>query len=178
MARSSGVRAAVAAAAAMSVLAAAACSTIPRYDAAQDVHAFLVAVRDGDREAFERHVDRDALKLQMRSRFISETAGAGRGSGLATLAVAVAAPLANLAVDALVRPDTFRAAAIRLGYDPARPIPSALQMTPFIKPLGDGAACVTETHGGPCVFDFRNEAGVWRLSGYEGPLETGKLRGR
>lgn len=158
------------------VLAAAACSTIPRYDAAQDVHAFLVAVRDGDRAAFDRHVDRDALKLQLRSRFIAETSARAQGGPLATVGAAVAAPLANLAVDLLVRPDTFRAAAIRLGYDPAKPIPSALQITPFIKPLGDGAACVTETHGGPCVLDFRNEAGVWKLSGYEGKLPAPRSR--
>ena len=160
---------------ACAVLAAAACSTIPRYDAAQDVHAFLVAVRDNDRAAFERHVDRDALKLQLRSRLIAETARGRSGSDtVATLGAALAAPLVNLAVDTLVRPDTFRAAALRLGYDPARPIPSALQITPFVKPLGDGAACVTETHGGPCVLDFRNEEGVWKLSGYEGKLELGK----
>ena len=163
---------------ALAVLAAAACSTIPRYEAADDIHTFLVSIRDNDRATFDRHVDKDALKLQLRSRLIAETDLGKRSTGAAaTLGVALAAPLVNLAVDALVRPDTFRAAAIRLGYRPAQAVPSTLQITPLVKPLGDGAACLTERHGGPCLFDFRNEGGVWRLTGYEGKLELSR-RGR
>jgi hypothetical protein len=37
------------------------CASVQTFDAARDVHAFLVAVRDGDRAAFDAHVDRPAL---------------------------------------------------------------------------------------------------------------------
>ena len=40
----------------------AACATVPKFEAAGDIHAFLVAIRDGDRESFDAHVDRQALK--------------------------------------------------------------------------------------------------------------------
>ena len=39
-----------------------ACSTIPRYEAANDIHTFLISIRDGDRSTFDQHVDRPALK--------------------------------------------------------------------------------------------------------------------
>ena len=145
---------------AAALVALAGCAGVPRYSAAQDVHAFLLAVRDGDR----------ALKLQLRSRLI---AAAGRGEawpGLASASAALAAPLVDVAVDAFVRPDVFRAQALRLGYDPARPIPGSLEIAALVRPLGAGRACVATERGGPCVFDFNDEGGIWRLTGYEGPL--------
>ena len=148
------------------------CATLPRYGASQDIHAFLVAVRDGDRAGFEAHLDRPALKTQLRSRLIAE-AGARGGSGWAAAGAALAAPLVDVAVDALVRPDVFRAEAIRLGYDPAKPLPSALAIATRVRPVGDGRVCVEAAPGGPCVFDFNDEGGVWRLTGYEGPLARG-----
>lgn len=164
-----------AAVAAACLAAAAACSTIPRIEAANDIHAFLIAVRDGDKAGFEAHLDRQALKQQLRSRLIAEASARPDDGGLKALGASMIAPLVNLAVDTLVRVDTFRAAALRVGYDPNRPIPSTLQLTPLVKPLGDGAVCVTERHGGPCLFDFRKEEGVWKLTGYEGRIDLGKL---
>lgn len=157
------------------LLAGAACSTIPRLEAANDIHAFLVAIRNGDKAAFDAHVDRQALKEQLRSRLIAEAAARPGAGGAAALGASLVAPLVNLAVDTLVRVDTFRAAALRIGYDPNKPIPSTLQLTPLVKPLGDGAVCVTESHGGPCVLDFRDEGGVWKLTGYEGRIDLAKL---
>ena len=129
-----------------------------------------MAVRDGDRAGFEAHVDRPALKLQLRSRVIAQVAGTRGGSGLALAGAAVAGPLVDLAMDALVRPEVFRAEAIRLGYDPARPLPGAFALAALVRPLGDGRVCVTDGRSGACVFDFDDEGGMWRLTGYEGPL--------
>ena len=160
---------------ALTGLAAAACSTVPRLEAASDVHAFLVAVRDGDRAQFDAHVDRPALKVQLRSRVLGDTARANGEGSLATLGAALAGPLVDAGVDALVQPEVFRAEAVRLGYDPNKPIPSTLALSQVVRPLGDGRVCVTTARGGPCVFDFNDEAGTWRLTGYEGPL---RLPGR
>lgn len=161
--------------AALIALAAASCSTVPRIEAANDIHAFLIAVRDGDKAGFEAHLDRHALKEQLRSRLIAEAAAQPSDGGAKAFGASLIAPLVNLAVDTLVRVDTFRAAALRVGYDPNRPLPSTLQLTPLVKPLGDGAVCVTEKHGGPCLFDFRKEADVWKLTGYEGRIDLGRL---
>ena len=150
--------------------AATACATVPRYTAASDIHAFLVAVRDGDRAGFDAHVDRAALKTQLRSRLLAETAQAQGGAILATLGAMLGGPLVDVAVDVLVRPEVFRAQALRMGYDPSQPIPGVFAIATRVKPLGDGRACVVAKPKGPCVFDFTDEQGVWRLSGYEGPL--------
>ena len=150
--------------------AAPACATVPRYTAANDIHAFLVAVRDGDRAGFDAHVDRTALKTQLRSRLLAETARAQGGASLATLGALIGGPLVDVAVDVLVRPEVFRAQALRMGYDPAQPLPGVFAVATRVKPLGDGRACVVAKPQGPCVFDFTDEGGVWRLSGYEGPL--------
>ncbi len=152
-------------------LVASGCATVPRLSAANDIHAFLVAVRNGDREGFDAHVDRGALKTQLRSRVLGETARASGTGSWATLGAALAGPLVDVAVDALVQPAVFRAEAVRLGYDPARPIPSTLALAALVRPVGDGRVCVTTAHGGPCVFDFDDEGGAWRLTGYEGPLK-------
>lgn len=146
-----------------------ACATVPRLHAADDVHGLLVAVRDADRAAFEAHVDRAALKTQLKSRLIAD---AGRSGGdAAALGVVLIGPLVDIGVEALVRPQVFRAQALRLGYDPARPLPGVLAIASLVRPLGDGRACVSETRGGPCVLDFTDEDGTYRLSGYEGPLD-------
>ena len=160
------------------VLGAAACATVPRLHAADDVHALLVSVRDGDRAAFDAHVDKAALKTQLKSRVIAE---AGRGGGdAAAFGAVLAGPLVDLGVEALVRPQVFRAEALRLGYDPNTPLPGVLAVAALVRPLGDGRACVSERRGGPCVLSFTDEDGTYRLSGYEGPLDrlTGRAGGR
>ena len=48
------------------------CATAQRYDAAADVHALLVSIRDNDKAAFEAHVDRPALKRQIEGRMMAE----------------------------------------------------------------------------------------------------------
>ncbi len=150
------------------------CATVPRLHAADDVHALLVAVRNGDRAAFDAHVDRAALKTQLKSRLIAE-AGA-RGGDAAAFGAILAGPLVDAGVEALVRPQVFRAEAVRLGYDPERPLPGVLAVAALVRPLGDGRACVSERRGGPCVMSFTDEDGVYRLSGYDGPLNRAALR--
>lgn len=145
------------------------CATVPRLRAADDVHALLLSVRDGDRAAFEAHLDRPALKAQLKSRLIVE--GAKRGGDWAAVGVSLVGPLVDVGVDVLVRPDTFRAEAIRLGYDPNTAVPSSLAVAALVKPLGGGRACVQERRGGPCVLSFVEREGVYRLAGYEGPLD-------
>ena len=145
-----------------------ACATVERYDAASDVRELLVAVRDGDRAAFDRHVDRPALKANLRARVLAATAGRhGMESREAALAL-LAGPLMDAAVDALVRPQVFKAAAELAGYGPETSIPGALVITREVKPLGPDRACAMIR--GRCAFIFKREDGVWRLIDFEGDL--------
>jgi ABC-type amino acid transport substrate-binding protein len=155
----------------------AACATVPRFEAAGDIHAFLVSIRDGDQQTFDRHVDRPALKAQLKSRLIASESEAHGAGSLQALGAVLAGPLVDVGVDALVQPQTFRAVALQLGYAPDRPIPNQLQISAFLKLIGDGEVCVVTRHDGPCTLVFRNEDGTWRLIGYEGDI--GRLmRGR
>ena len=159
-------------------LALAACATVPKFEAAGDIHAFLVAIRDGDQQGFDAHVDRPALKTQLKSRLIADQAQSHGNASWQALGAVLAGPLVDVGVDALVQPQTFRAVAIRLGYAPDRPIPNRLQIDAFLRAIGDGSVCVVTRRDGPCTLVFRNEDGVWRLVGYEGDigrLNRGKL---
>jgi hypothetical protein len=149
------------------------CATVPRFEAAGDIRAFLVAIRDGDRAGFDAHVDRGALAAQLKSRLMGEEArahGAGSWQALGALA---AGPLVDVGVQALVQPETFRAAAVALGYSPDRPLPSRLEIDADLRAIGDGEVCVVTRRDGPCTLVFRNEDGTWRLVGYEG--DVGRL---
>jgi hypothetical protein len=151
------------------------CSTIPRYEAANDIHAFLVSIRDGDRPAFDAHVDKPALKTNLKARVMSETAHQDKLAGLATL---LAGPLLNLAVDAAMRPEVFKLIATDYGYDAQQPLPNTLVIAQYVRPLDGGRACVTTKAKGSCVFIFKNEDGTWKLIDFEGHigLDKGKLR--
>jgi hypothetical protein len=159
-------------AAACAALLLSACVTGPRADAADDIHAFLVSIRDGDRQTFEAHVDREALKTQLRARVMAEsaTANPSGAASLQALGAFLAGPVVDVAVDALLRPEVFRAVAEMRGYSADTPIPGRFAIAQFVKPLGAGAVCVVQSRGGPCLLDFKNEAGIWRLTGFEGDL--------
>ena len=148
----------------------AACATVPRCEAAGDIRAFLVAIRDGDQTGFDAHVDRPALKAQLKSRLIADQAAAHGEASLQALGAILAGPLVDVGVDTLVQPETFRAEALRLGYAPDRPLPNRLEITSALRQIDPGRVCVVTRQDGPCTLVFRDEDGVWRLIGYEGPL--------
>jgi len=149
---------------------AAACTTVPRFEAAGDIHEFLVAIRDGDQARFDAHVDRPALKAQLKSRLIAGQAEAHGDTSWQALGAALAGPLVDLGVDAYVQPQTFRAVALRLGYAPDKPIPGQIAIASSLKSIGDGDVCVVTKKDGPCTLVFKDESGVWKLIGYEGDL--------
>ena len=152
----------------------AACATVPRFEAAGDIHAFLTAIRDGDQQRFDAYVDRPALKTQLKSRLIADQAARHGNDSWQALGAVLAGPLVDVGVDALVQPSSFRAIAIRLGYAPDQPIPNRLQIDAFLRAIGDGSVCVVTRRDGPCTLVFHDEDGVWRLVGYEGDI--GRLR--
>jgi hypothetical protein len=154
----------------LAISALAACATVPRFEAAGDIHAFLVAIRDGDQARFDAHVDRAALKAQLKSRLLADQSAAHGADSWQAVGALLAGPLVDVGVDAFVQPETFRAVALRVGYAPDRPIPNQFQISAFLRYTGDGQVCVFTRHDGPCTLVFRDEAGTWKLVGYEGDL--------
>jgi len=152
-----------------------ACAGTERFDAASDIHAFLVSIRDGDAAGFDAHVDRPALKTQLRARLMAEAAIGSKAAGTRLLVAAIGRPVMDVVVDQLVQPDVFLAVAELYGYSPDAPPPGRLIIAKALKPLDAGRVCVTRSPGGACVLVFRNEDGVWRLVGFEG--DPGLLKG-
>jgi hypothetical protein len=160
----------------IATLALSACASVQRYDAATDVHALLVSIRDNDRQTFEAHVDRPALERQIEVRLAAETRRRTDSAGLGALGALLAQPLAQLAGDALIQPRVFRAVAEYYGYDPAKPIPGPLALSSVLKPMGDGRVCANRSKTGPCLLVFTQEGPNWRLSSFEGELSELRLK--
>lgn len=156
----------------------AACATASRLDAASDVHALLVAIRDEDRTAFDARVDREALKAEIASRLARETSRLKiEGLDLGRLGAVAAPALANFAGDALIQPRVFRQVAEAYGYSRDKPLPGTVAIASRLKAMPDGRVCATVEKDGPCVLIFtRNAEGRWRLSGFEGDLSSLKIR--
>jgi hypothetical protein len=152
------------------------CATTARYDAAGDVHALLVAIRDNDRVAFDRHVDRRALKNNLESRVMREVGRREMDDGARAMAAILAPGLADVAVEAFLRPEAFRAAASYYGYTPDQPLPNRIAIGSALRYRDDGSVCATRKKDGPCLLVFARRDGVWKLSGFEGDLAD--LRGK
>lgn len=143
-----------------------ACATVDRYDAAGDVHALLTAIRDRDRAAFDARVDRQALKYEIEARLMDETRKAKVDDKWAAVASLLAGPAADIAGEALIRPETFRAAANYYGYTPDKPLPNRVAIASMLRPAGDGRVCAAKKDG-PCMLTFTREGSTWRLSGFD-----------
>jgi hypothetical protein len=152
----------------------ASCASVRKLDAASDVHALLISIRDNDQAAFDAHVDREALKAEIERRLVAE---GSKDKRLGDLAALLAPSLAELAGEALVQPEVFRAVAEHYGYTPRTKIPGAVAISQMLKPLDDGRICATRSKGGPCLLYFtKGPDDRWRLSGFEGEVKDFELR--
>jgi hypothetical protein len=149
-----------------------ACATAQKLDAASDVHALLVSIRDNDKATFDAHVDRAALKREIQARLVAEGQKDQRFSGVAAL---LAPGLAELAGETLVQPQVFRLVAERYGYTPETTIPNPVVISQTLKPLPDGRVCATRSKDGPCLLTFSKIEGTWKLTGFEGGLSELRL---
>lgn len=154
------------------------CATTRQLSAAGDVHALLVAIRDDDRAAFDAHVDRRALEAEMQAVMVERSRDAGLGDGAAGLGLLLSGPLARAAGGVLIRPEVFRAVADYYGYRPDTPIPGSLSLALALTSLPDGRMCAKGRKGGACLLTFADEAGVWKLVGFDaGEVLAGRKGG-
>jgi hypothetical protein len=154
--------------AALASFAAVSCAGVDRYDAAGDVHAFLISIRNDDAQTFNAHVDRPALKEQLRARLMAQATKRGGAAG--ALTALLARPLVGVAVDALVQPDVFLLVAEGLGYTPDAPIPNRVLIAAALRRIDSDHVCAPIKRDGPCVLVFRREDDVWRLIDFNGDL--------
>ena len=151
-----------------------ACSTTQRLDAAGDVHALLISIRDDDQAAFEAHIDRPALRAELQARLVERAGRSDRTGNLSSMAAVFAGPIAEAATNAILRPRVFRAVAEYYGYRADQPIPGPLVIAGQLKALPDGRVCATRGARGPCLVTFARSDGAWRLVSFDG--EASMLR--
>ena len=150
-----------------------ACASVQRLDAANDVHALLVSIRDNDSAAFDAHVDHDALKRELSAKLADRIGKDDRMKGLARL---LGPSVIDFADQALVQPKTFRTVAEQYGYKSDTKIPSAVAIAAALKTLPDGRVCATKKKGGTCVLTFTKENGAWKLTSFDGDFSTLRLK--
>lgn len=152
-----------------------ACATTERIDAAADVHAFLVSVRNDDKSSFERYVDRRALTQSLEMRIQVEASRPDTPKEMRLVALALAGPAAKVIEQTLIRPSVFRLVAVNLGYTPDRPLPKTLDIAGGLRYLEDGRVCAAKSKQGPCLLTFAREVDTWRLVSIDAPLKDLKL---
>jgi len=143
---------------ALAALALCACGVDVKMDAAQDVHAFFKAVQADDRAGFQRHVDRAALRSNLKS----QLGGAVAGEQGAMLGAILSGSAGDRMVDQMITPETFRIAWRQSGVSPDK-VPSAAELAVVLKKLGDTRTCLPQGRGGDCVMTFEKQGEVWRL---------------
>src|SRR5689334_9461766 len=126
----------------------ASCASVQRLDAASDVHALLLSIRDGDQAAFDAHVDRLALQREIQGRMMAK---AGKDRTARGVAAVFGPALSRLAGDFLIQPEVFRLVAEHYGYDRRTRIPPPVALAQALKPLPDGRVCATRGKNGPCL---------------------------
>ena len=150
-----------------------ACATAQRLDAAGDVHALLISIRDDDQATFDAHVDRPALKQELQAKLEQRIGSDKRLKGIAAM---LGPSLVDFAGDTLVQPRVFRTVAEHYGYTDQTRIPSQVELAAALKPLPDGRVCAVTKKDGPCMLMFSKENGVWKLTGFEGDAAMLRLK--
>ena len=154
-------------------LALAACATAEKLGAANDVHALLIAIRDNDGRTFDAHVDHEALKKELQAAVEQQIS---RNKDLKGLASLLGPSAIDFADAALVQPKTFRLVAEQYGYKPDTKIPNPIVIAQALKQLPDGTVCATKGKNGPCMLVFAKEAGVWKLTRFEGDFSMLRIK--
>ncbi len=146
-----------------------ACATVQKLDAAGDVHALLISIRDNDRATFDSLVDRRALQREIQGRLMAEASK--KDERIAVLAALLGPSVAEVAGNALIQPNVFRAVAEYYGYTPQTRIPGQIGISTALRQLPDGRVCAVKNKEGPCMLTFTKAVdGRWKLSGFDGEL--------
>ena len=148
-----------------------ACASAHRLDAAGDVHALLISIRDDDQAAFDAHVDRPALKRDLMAKLDQRI-----DKRLSGWAAALGPSVVDFAGDTLVQPQVFRLVAQQYGYRPDTKIPNVIEIAGALKPLPDGRVCAVSKKDGPCLLTFTKEEGGWKLTSFNGDFSMLHLK--
>jgi hypothetical protein len=140
---------------AAAVLALGACAKRPDADPVAAAQSLLTAVQKGDAQAFEAHLDRPALRADLRN----QMQGVARAQGLD-----LGGP-SDPVLDRMIGPQNLQVVQAQGGAPLPAP-PSKAQVAPLMKHLDGGRACLHDlTPDQRCLLTFQREKPGWRLVG-------------
>lgn len=145
----------------------ASCATGERISAAGDVHALLIAIRDGDQRAFDAHIDRPALEAEIQAVIVEQARLSRAPQALKDLGVVVSGPLSRTAGAILIRPSVLRGVAEYYGYRPGAPLPGVFVIAGDLRALPEGRVCARARIRNRCLLTFADEDGTWRLVAFD-----------
>lgn len=127
----------------------------PLADGSRGVLEFFEAARSSDRKAFEKVIDRPALRADLRD----QIADLGRKNGLG-----VEGGASEFTLDRLITPDAFDLVDTKTGQPLTSP-PSLSQVANALQIRDRGHVCLMTMTTRTCVLQFTRREGVWRLTG-------------
>lgn len=123
-------------------------------DAAASAQGLLAAAQTGDAQRFEAHLDRPAIRSDLRA----QLQAVARASGLD-----VAGGASDSVLNRMIAPEAFHLVRSQDGGQMTTP-PTAAQIAPLIKPLADDRACLHELAAPQrCLLTFARRDTGWRL---------------
>jgi hypothetical protein len=124
-----------------------------RKQAARDVHALLLAADAGDHKAFEAHIDRDALRADLKSQLLTLPE-------IRALQSQLGDDVGDVAADKMISTEAVRVAHTEVG---ARP--SEEKISSALKVLDEKRVCLKDpADEALCVMTFEKRGQAWKLT--------------
>jgi hypothetical protein len=153
-----------AAAAALVLVGAGACGD-PRQQAAPDVRKFLAAAAGDDRMVFEAHIDRPAVRADLKGQLLAEPE-------VRALQDQLGEDTGDVAADRMISPQSFRLLRVGAGQLPSKTA-STREIAQRLKILAPERVCLLDaTDKSLCLLTFAKQGGRWKLVGLHAPGVT------
>jgi predicted small secreted protein len=150
-----------------------ACATGPgASDAAPDVRAFAMALRDRDMAGIESRIDRPALQGQVNGlaralaaeEIAKRTGGGGAGSLLGLFGADLAAPIIERLAARALQPDVLADLSRRAGLTPETRLPGRTVTALALRSVPDGRVCAPDPQTRSCLLYFGKYPSGWKLN--------------
>lgn len=149
------------------------CATGPGpSEAATDVRAFAMALRDRDLAGIESRIDRPALQGQVNGlaraiaaeEIAKRTGGGGTGSLLGLFGADLAGPIIERIASRALQPDVLADLARRAGLTPETRLPGRTVTAIALKSIPDGRVCAPDPQTRGCLLYFGKYPSGWKLN--------------
>lgn len=129
------------------------CGGNVRKEAARDARALLLAAESGDAETFEAHIDREALRADLKAQLLTLPE-------IRALQSQLGEEVGDVAADRMISPEAVRETDAGVGR-----APSLKQVSAALEVLDRKRVCLRDPEDkARCVLTFEKQARGWRLT--------------